>query len=225
MRRGLRSVLGAVGALAILGCGGLTDLARSSEPVEHEPPAIDPTPTPSDRPAEPGRPVHGPLAIDDALDLVLVPGSTGTVVLQYSDWRCPHCLRAYPRVRDAARASGAELRFRNFPLGAPCNPGVEREDPERCDLARASICAHRFERFESFVDDVNAQPSALIERWSADAGFAACMEDAGVLALVRAQAESGVALGIEGTPTFYVRQEGVWQQATGPDHVLALIEK
>src|SRR6516165_11482548 len=40
-------------------------------------------------------------------------------LVEYGDYECPHCGRAYPIVKSVQRAFGKRLRFvfRNFPLG------------------------------------------------------------------------------------------------------------
>ncbi|MCA9566717.1 MAG: hypothetical protein KC656_02705 [Myxococcales bacterium] len=176
----------ALGAVLLLGCAGF-DGFDLPDPDANPPwvePAVDPQP--AVEPEPPGPPPE--IGLLDG-DLVVVPATrSDDVVIQYSDWRCPHCLVAYPKVRDAVREAGAELRFRNFPLSAPCNPGVSREDPERCTLALGSVCAYRQEGFEDFFERVQAGGDALAEL-PGD-----CLEDPGVAAVVREQAESGVAL-------------------------------
>src|SRR3982751_1274208 len=40
-------------------------------------------------------------------------------LVEYGDYECPHCGRAYPIIKEVQRRLGSKLRFafRNFPLG------------------------------------------------------------------------------------------------------------
>src|SRR5437667_1184547 len=46
------------------------------------------------------------------------PQDAPVTLVEYGDFQCPHCGRAYPIVKDIVRTLGANLRFvfRNFPL-------------------------------------------------------------------------------------------------------------
>src|SRR4249919_2429553 len=47
------------------------------------------------------------------------PADAPVTLVEYGDYECPHCGRAYPIVKEVQRRLGARLRFifRNFPLG------------------------------------------------------------------------------------------------------------
>src|SRR5579862_3951265 len=47
------------------------------------------------------------------------PENAGVVLVEYGDYECPHCGRAYPIVKRVQEHFGKRLRliFRNFPLG------------------------------------------------------------------------------------------------------------
>jgi len=51
-------------------------------------------------------------------DHVAGPNDAPLTLVEYGDYQCPHCGRAYPIVKDVQRALGSQLRFlfRNFPL-------------------------------------------------------------------------------------------------------------
>ena len=46
------------------------------------------------------------------------PADAPVTLVEYGDYECPHCGRAYPIVKEVQRRLGSELRFvfRNFPL-------------------------------------------------------------------------------------------------------------
>lgn len=206
--------LGAV-AVVILGCGGLELPSPDPEPVVLDEIVAEPEPVPP----------RDPIELDDRIDLVLERGlgDDGPVILQFSDWRCPHCYRAMPRIRLAASRHRAQLRFRSFPLAGLCNPTIEREDPVRCELALAAVCAHRTGQFDDFAARAEGE-EGLVETLSGSGAFRDCMEHDDTAAIVRDQAQSGADLGLRGTPTFYVRIDGSWYEPGSVDDVLRLLE-
>ncbi len=46
------------------------------------------------------------------------PANAPLTLVEYGDYQCPHCGRAYPIVKEVQRTLGSQLRFvfRNFPL-------------------------------------------------------------------------------------------------------------
>lgn len=205
-----RLLAGALGVLTALGCGGLgSSLDATFEEIEAGLEAAEADPASEEAVPPAPEPVPADVTLSEA-DLIVVPGKSDTVIVQYSDWRCPHCMRAYPAVRAMAEGSGAELRFRNFPLSGPCNPMVEDVREDRCQLGLASICAHRAGRFDAWFNEADRSPEGALEAFSGDEAFLSCLEDPAVAEQLDAQIESGVALELQGTPTFYVRREGGW---------------
>ncbi|MCB9678704.1 MAG: thioredoxin domain-containing protein [Alphaproteobacteria bacterium] len=148
------------------------------------------------------------------------------VVVQYSDWRCPHCMFALPKVLEAAEASGAELRFRNFPLEAPCNPVMGDRAPSgdhRCELARVSLCADTTGRFRDFARDLAASDEAAVERWLADPSLQACSREGAVAERLDMQVRAGMGDQLVGTPTFFVRVKKRWVSTSDPSVVAGLL--
>jgi len=69
------------------------------------------------------------MAVNDEIAILSVPVSdrdhsqgpadAALTLVEYGDYECPHCGRAYPIVKELQRRLGSQLRFvfRNFPLG------------------------------------------------------------------------------------------------------------
>lgn len=163
------------------------------------------------------------LAATDGLDLVVFEGrgEDGPVVVQYSDWRCPHCYRQMDELWPRLQELEVRVRFRNFPLSGPCNPAVEAPQADRCELAAMAFCAHEHGRFEEFVQ--KARDAGSVERLRSDDDLEPCLESDAIASRVKAQAASGNALGIRGTPTWYVRVDGVWYAPGHPDELVSLV--
>jgi protein-disulfide isomerase len=154
-------------------------------------------------------------SVDD--EMVVLPGTAGApIVVQYSDWRCPHCTAALPTVLDQVKRVGAELRWRNFPLDGACNSRVSRRgDDHRCALAKLSICAHANGRFNQFAEDAITDATGLYDKWTSDPELQTCVETPGTANRLKAQVDAGIADGLQGTPTFYVFIGERWVEAQG----------
>lgn len=186
--------------------------------------APSPAPAPLDLAAAPT------LALRDDDVLVAGPADADVVLMQLSDWRCPHCADAWPRALAAVEARpGVALRFRTYPLGGPCNPAVTREDPDRCALAAAALCAADRGAFRAYAEAAFAQMSEPVDAVLAaaaldDPAARACLDDPATLARVSAHAESGQAAGVLGTPTFFVGWRGRFRQLEGADAIPAALD-
>jgi protein-disulfide isomerase len=144
-------------------------------------------------------------------------------LVEYGDYECPHCGRAYPIIKRVQQRLGKRLRFvfRNFPL-AEVHPHAEHAAE-----AAESTAAHGGPKafwpmhdliFEHQQDGPAALSDAGLVRLAAKAGVdgqavgddlqaGTCRER------VREDFTSGVRSGVNGTPTFFidgVRYDGYW---------------
>jgi protein-disulfide isomerase len=135
------------------------------------------------------------------------PADAPVTLVEYGDYECPHCGRAYPIVKRLQRAMGKRLRFvfRNFPLSDL--------HPHAAAAAAAAEAAAQQDQFwpmhdwifehQSHLDDASLVRAAEglgldIERFIADADSGA------VAARIDADVASGARSGVNGTPTFFV---------------------
>ncbi len=144
------------------------------------------------------------------------PADAPLTLVEYGDYECPYCGRAYPIVKYVQEQLGAKLRFvfRNFPL---------RElHPHAQHAAEAAEAAGGQGRFWEMHDHLFEHQRRLSDRH--------LIEYASRLRLdverfdreltqhvhaprVRADFSSGVRSGVNGTPTFFingVRHDGSW---------------
>lgn len=139
------------------------------------------------------------------------------VVLQISDWRCPHCAVAFPIVLDAVRdAPHAQLRFWSFPLTLPCNPDARHVDEARCELGRAALCASDAGVFLGFAERVFGGAGwrgAVFDT----PRFRRCVERRRTERRLARQIDAARALEIRGTPTIWVRRGGAWQEVAADE--------
>ncbi len=138
--------------------------------------------------------------------------------MEYGDFQCPHCGRAYPIVKDIVRTLGAKLRFvfRNFPL--------TRIHPEAEHAAEAAEAAGAQGAFWQMHDRLFERQFALDDdhliEYATELGLNAERIrgelDAGTYAgRVRDDFMSGVKSGVNGTPTFFingVRYDESWDR-------------
>ena len=161
--------------------------------------------------------------MDAERDHVQGPASAPVTLLEYGDYQCPSCGRAYPVVKAIQRALGNKLRFafRNFPL-------VD-SPPNAQQAAEAAEAAGAQDRFWEMHDTLYENQEQLevsdlmtyAEELGLDTGqFARELEDGTHKARVREDFRSGVRSGVNGTPTFFVngtRYDGGWRD---PDQLL-----
>jgi len=154
------------------------------------------------------------------------PADAPVTLLEYGDYECPYCGRAFPIVQEVRRRLGDQLRFvfRNFPL-TQVHPHAERA----AEAAEAAATQAKFWpmhdwlfRHQHSLDDDGLLSGAReigldVERVR--------RELAEGLHSVRVHADfsSGIRSGVNGTPTFYIN--GVRHDADyGMETLLAAID-
>jgi protein-disulfide isomerase len=130
-------------------------------------------------------------------------------LLEYGDYECPHCGRAYPIVKEVQRRLGRRLRFvfRNFPLNE-VHPHAEH-------AAEAAEAAASQGKYWEMHDTLFEHQSALGDRqllgYAVTIGLVA-EQFAKELAShehtrhVRADFLGGIRSGVNGTPTFFINE-------------------
>jgi len=137
-------------------------------------------------------------------------------LVEYGDYECPYCGRAYPIVKDIKRQLGKHIKFvfRNFPLS--------RIHPHALSAAVATEAAGLQGKFWEMHDIVFENQEALdaerillfasktgldIERFKND------IQQNSLIVKVEKDFESGIRSGVNRTPTFFINGEkfdGEW---------------
>jgi protein-disulfide isomerase len=152
-------------------------------------------------------------------------------LVEYGDYECPHCGRAYPIVQEVQRRLGSTLRFvfRNFPLS--------ESHPHAQNAAEAAEAAAAQGRFWEMHDSLFEHQRALDDRhlvgYAETLGLdpAAFEHDLSAhthKARVREDFVSGVRSGVNGTPTFFingVRFDDSWDPDTLTDALRAATQR
>ena len=148
------------------------------------------------------------------------PADAPVTLVEYGDYECPHCGRAYPIVKDVQRRLGSTLRFvfRNFPL-AESHPHAEHA----AEAAESAAAHGRFwEMHDMLFERQQALDDPHLLRYAAAVGLDAAVAGKELRAhtykaRVREDFVSGVRSGVNGTPTFFingVRFDDSWDADT-----------
>jgi len=150
-------------------------------------------------------------------DHIRGPADAAVTLVEYGDYECPHCGRAYPIVQAIQQRMGPRLRFvfRNFPL---------RESHSHAEqAAEAAEAAGAQGKFWEMHDRLFERQFALdgeyLIEYAGDLGldvarFRKELSSGAYAARVREDFRSGVTSGVNGTPTFFingVRHDGSWE--------------
>jgi protein-disulfide isomerase len=138
--------------------------------------------------------------------------SAPVTIVEYSDFQCPYCAGfasvQMPEVRSQLIATGkVRWRFRDFPLHA-----------HSTTAALAAQCAGEQGKFWEMHDQLfdhhqwaqeEKDPSGLFRDFGKAAGldlsrYDACMDSRRYENRIKASQQEGIALGVHGTPTFFV---------------------
>src|ERR1035441_4028423 len=128
-------------------------------------------------------------------------------LVEYGDYQCPHCGRAYPIVKRIQKHFGKRLRFifRNFPLN--------EAHPQAEFAAESAEFAGAHGKFWEMHDGLFENQSRLggdlylelaQELHIDPAGLREALEQGKFTERVRADFTGGVRSGVNGTPTFFL---------------------
>jgi protein-disulfide isomerase len=146
-------------------------------------------------------------------------------LVEYGDYECPHCGRAYPIIKRVQKRLGKRLRFvfRNFPL-AEVHPHAEHA-AEAAEATAVLGGSKAYWAMHDLIFEHQHEGAAAL----GDAGLAELAVQAGVdgdvvlddlgeerhHARVREDFMGGVRSGVNGTPTFFingVRFDAAWDE-------------
>ncbi|HEY9479668.1 MAG TPA: thioredoxin domain-containing protein [Gemmatimonadaceae bacterium] len=142
-------------------------------------------------------------------------------LVEYGDYECPHCARAYPIIKDLQERMGDRMRFvyRNFPL-REAHPQAEHA-AEAAEWAGDS--GKFWEMHDALFEHRSDGPGWLdddrLAQYASDLGLdpddlqRAFLEER-YRPRVRSDFMSGVRSGVNGTPTFFIngsRYDGSWE--------------
>jgi protein-disulfide isomerase len=151
-------------------------------------------------------------------DHIQGPSDAPVTLVEYGDYECPFCGKAYPIIKGIQKRMGDQLRFvfRNFPISTS-HPHAVRA----AEAAEAAAAQGKFWEMHDTIyehqqtledDDLRAFAEQLgldMERFDRDMAARRFADR------VRQDFMSGVRSGVNGTPTFFlndVRYDDRWDQ-------------
>jgi protein-disulfide isomerase len=151
-------------------------------------------------------------ALIDPTDPTLGPRNAKVVVVEFSDFQCPFCGQSYPVVKQLLQNYGDQILFvyKDFP----------RQDihPQAVQAALAGQCAHEQGQFWLMHDKLFENQANLadadLKRYAVQSGlnsiqFGTCLQNGKYLGAIQQDFNTGLAAGVNSTPTFFINGIGV----------------
>lgn len=153
------------------------------------------------------------------------PADAPVTLVEYGDYECPYCGRAFPIVKRIRETMGDRVRFvfRNFPLNSV--------HPHASQAAQAAEAAGAQGKFWAMHDVLYAHQDDLdqadLSKYALDAGleiykFQADLGSDRFANRVREDFLSGQRSGVTGTPTFFINEVRYEGEHTYEDLLAAL---
>jgi protein-disulfide isomerase len=187
--------------IAVLGLGAWVVTQKSGPvPVPSGSPIVIPSPTPV-------------VITVTASDIVLGSANAPVTIVEYTDFQCPYCKRFFDEtqaklITDYVKTNQARLVVRNFPL--PFHANAQK-------AAEAALCAAAQNKYWEMHDmlftksqgDGTGLAVADLKQYAKTlkldtAKFNTCLDGGEKAAEVQAELQGGQALGVSGTPAFFV---------------------
>ncbi|HEV2668284.1 MAG TPA: thioredoxin domain-containing protein [Blastocatellia bacterium] len=155
--------------------------------------------------------------VSEERDHIIGPRAAPVTLLEYGDYECSYCGKAYYVMKDLELRAGNLMRFvfRNFPL-TTVHPHAERA----AEAAEAAGAQGKFwEMRDCLFENQQALEGEDLLEYAALVGldldqFVRDMREGRYLNRVREDFLSGARSGVNGTPTFFingVRHDGSWE--------------
>jgi protein-disulfide isomerase len=146
------------------------------------------------------------------------PATALVTLVEYGDYECPYCGRAYPIVKEVQRRLGPRLRFvfRNFPLAE--SHAHATQAAEAAEVAGAQGLF--WEMHDRLFEGQRALDDGHLLEYAREIGadehrFLEDLTSHVYAERVRADFLSGIRSGVNGTPTFFIngiRHNGRWDR-------------
>jgi protein-disulfide isomerase/rhodanese-related sulfurtransferase/uncharacterized membrane protein len=128
-------------------------------------------------------------------------------VVEFVDFECPVCGGAEPVVEEIRRTYGSQVRFvfRQFPMPQLHAYAEAAAEASECAAEQGKF----WEAVKKFYQEQNDLSEPALKRYAAEMGldrnrFSQCLSSGSMVGRVRRDLDDGHALGVHGTPTFFV---------------------
>ena len=158
-------------------------------------------------------------------------------IVEFADFQCPHCKQmyfSYKPILDqylASNPNDVKFIFKNWPINARCNPTIPGVNfPSSCDASAAYLMAKQKGTGEKMKDWLFAHQEELsastIRRAAADVGQVPDFDTQYPIVLpeIQADAKAGTAIGVSGTPAFFINGKRIPGAGVPPQYFDTLID-
>lgn len=165
------------------------------------------------------------------------PDGAKVQIVEFADFQCPHCKQmyvAYKPILDkylASHPNEVKFLFKNWPINARCNPTIPGVNfASSCDASAAYLMAKQKGTGEVMKDWLFAHQEELsastIRRAAADIAKVPDFDTQYPLVLpeIQADAKAGTAVGVNGTPAFFINGKRVPGAGVPPQYFDTLID-
>jgi protein-disulfide isomerase len=148
-----------------------------------------------------------PPRADISLKNAAVRGSAGApvMIVEYADYECPYCQQVQPAVDQVISEYKGKvaLAFKDVPLPMHANA------PKAAEAARCAETQGKFWEYHDLLFAKKQLDPAKLKEYARDlkldtAAFDKCLDTGAQSELINAQLSEAQALGVQGTPTFYI---------------------
>lgn len=173
----------------------------------------NPTPTPTPTPSQ------VKVEIEEN-DPVLGDKDAPVTIVEFSDFQCPYCEKAYSgavtdlKNSDYFKNGEVNLVFKHLPLDTSCNSGMSRQlHPNACKAAEAAECANKQGKFWEYHDKLFENQQSLgvdsLKQYAVQVGlntatFNKCLDGGEATTEVKKEINQANSAGGSGTPYFIV---------------------
>ncbi|HEX9121677.1 MAG TPA: thioredoxin domain-containing protein [Terriglobales bacterium] len=133
-------------------------------------------------------------------------------LVEFGDLQCPSCVAAEPEMRELRRLYRDRVRFvfRQFPLEAVHVYALKAAEASECAAQQGKFW-QALDRFYSANGDLKDES---LVRYAGELGldttkFSSCLASGATKAVIQRDREDGHALGVRGTPTFFLANQRI----------------
>ncbi len=148
--------------------------------------------------------------VDPTRDHIQGPEDAAVTLVEYGDFQCPHCGRAYPIVKAVQKTMGRQMRFvyRHFPISEDHENAIPAAEASEAAAAQGKF----WEMHDLLFEHQDALDEDSLAGYARELGldverFTQEMHDHTYGERVKEDFSSGLRSGANGTPTFFINGE------------------
>jgi protein-disulfide isomerase len=143
-------------------------------------------------------------------DPILGPANAQITIVEYADFRCPHCAEANFEIKKIIAAYPGKVRWvwKDFPFLPPINVTWLAHESARCAEKQGKFWEYHDALFMNQDNLSRENLLTLAKEFKLDENlFVQCLESGQTKPLIQRAFEEGKAVGVDGAPYFFVNGE------------------